>query len=66
MRHTPKRPGPVEDYLGKPCAWCGDEVTHGKHLSLVVVEGSNRWEVFHGWCVEDRLEAEMSKLLGGR
>jgi tRNA U54 and U55 pseudouridine synthase Pus10 len=66
MRHTPKRPGPVEDYLGKPCAWCGDQVDEKKDLSLVVVERSKAWEVFHAWCVEARLESEMSKLLGGR
>jgi hypothetical protein len=63
---SPQKPGPAQEYLGKPCAWCGDQVDEEKHLSLLMVHPAQGWQVFHGWCVEARLESQMSKLLGGR
>jgi hypothetical protein len=65
-RAKPQRPGPAERYLGKPCVWCDEAVEEERHLSLLMVHPANGWELFHGWCVEARMESEMSKLLGGR
>ncbi len=65
-RLRPQRPGPPERYLGKPCTWCDEPVEDPEQLTLVLVHPASGWEVLHGWCAEERSEAEMSKLLGGR
>ncbi len=65
-RLRPQRPGPPERYLGKPCGWCGKAVENQAQLTLVLVHPASGWEVFHPWCVEERDERTMSRMLGGR
>ncbi len=62
------RPPPAEAFIGQACTFCGRAVESVRGLSLVCIpsEVPLAWRLYHSGCVDDELEAKMSRLLGGR